>query len=71
MGYGATQKMKLPSLTWANVFTAICIGGTVGIVVKFTTLFNHWVYFPAFPNILDAAFLVASVLYLGYRKKNE
>jgi hypothetical protein len=35
--------------------------------LKFTTLFDHWLFFPLFPNILDALFLVVSVLYLAYQ----
>jgi hypothetical protein len=37
--------------------------GTVGIALKFTTFFNHWVYFPSFPNALDSTFLIFSSAY--------
>jgi hypothetical protein len=47
----------------------ILLCGTVGIAVKFATFFDKWVYFPTFPNIVDAAFLVLSVIYLIWRIK--
>ena len=41
--------------------------GTVGIALKFVSFFNHWVYFPAFPNSLDSAFLIlGSAYFFGY-----
>lgn len=43
--------------------------GTIGIALKFTTYFNKWVYFPSFPNILNATFLIFSVIYLVWRIK--
>jgi hypothetical protein len=43
--------------------------GTAGIALKFTTFFNKWVFFPFFPNILDTAFLILSVIYLSLRSK--
>jgi hypothetical protein len=49
-----------------GVLTALCFG-TIGIAAKFTTFFNHWVYFPTFPNTLDSVFLVvSSVYFFGY-----
>lgn len=45
------------------------VAGTVGIALKFTTFFDQWVYFPSFPNILDAAFLITSVMYLTTRSR--
>jgi len=47
----------------------ILVAGTIGIALKFTTFFNNWVYFPTFPNILDAMFLILSVIYLFWRKR--
>jgi hypothetical protein len=47
----------------------ILVCGTVGIALKFITFFNHWVYFPSFPNILDAAFLIFSVFYLTWKAR--
>lgn len=43
-----------------------CAAGTVGIALKFLTYLDHWVYFPAFPNALDTAFLIISILILSY-----
>lgn len=41
--------------------------GTIGIALKFVTFFNHWVYFPSFPNALDSTFLILSATYFfGY-----
>jgi len=45
----------------------IFVSGTIGIAMKFTTFFDKWVYFPSFPNIFDAMFLITSVLYLTGR----
>ena len=45
----------------------IFVSGTIGIALKFTTFFDKWVYFPSFPNIFDAVFLITSVLYLTAR----
>ena len=47
----------------------IMVFGTIGIAVRFTTFFNQWVYFPSFPNLLDATFLIFSVTYLTWRIK--
>ena len=43
---------------------AVC--GTVGIALKFVTFFDHWVYFPSFPNVLDSVVLILSVVYLSW-----
>jgi hypothetical protein len=47
--------------------------GTIGIALKFVTFFNHWVYFPSFPNALDSTFLILGSTYFFaysiYRKK--
>jgi len=59
--------------SWTDVFkqipTIVCIIGTIGIALKFTTFFDGWVYFPLWPNICDSVFLVASALYLGLRRR--
>jgi cytochrome c oxidase assembly factor CtaG len=47
----------------------ILVAGTIGIALKFTTFFDRWVYFPSFPNICDAAFLILSVGYLTWKAK--
>jgi hypothetical protein len=61
------QKFVVKQLRWSLVWTTICVSGVIGIALKFTTLFDHWLYFPTFPNILDALFLVLAVLYLAYK----
>lgn len=61
------QKLLVKQLSWSLVWTTICVSGVIGIALKFTTLFDHWLYFPFFPNIFDALFLVIAVLYLAYR----
>jgi hypothetical protein len=43
--------------------------GTIGIALKFITFFDQWVYFPSFPNVLDATFLILSVTYLTWKAK--
>jgi hypothetical protein len=43
----------------------ILISGTVGIALKLTTFLDKWVYFPWFPNVFDAGFLIFSVTYLA------
>ena len=57
--------------SWTDVFkqvpSLICVVGTIGIALKFMTLFDRLVYFPQWPNICDSVFLVASALYLGLR----
>lgn len=64
------QKLVVKQLSWSLVWTTICVSGVIGIALKFMTLFDHWLYFPIFPNVLDAVFLVVSVLYLAYKAHN-
>jgi len=52
-----------------DLLAIMFIVGTIGIALKFTTFFGHWVFFPFFPNVCDSAFLVASVLFLACRMK--
>jgi len=59
-------KILVKKLSLPLIFTAICVGGVIGISFKFIMLLNHWLYFPFFPNIFDAMFLIISVLYLSY-----
>jgi hypothetical protein len=49
----------------SNLLIIVFVFGTVGIALKFFTYFNHWVYFPSFPNALDSAFLILSVTYFA------
>lgn len=62
-----SQKLVVRQLSWSLIWTTICVSGVIGIALKFMTLLGHWLYFPIFPNILDALFLVISVLYLAYQ----
>jgi len=65
--------MKATNRTWKqmldNCVLIALIFGTIGIAIKFTTFFGKWVYFPTFPNALDATFLIFSVLYLAWKVK--
>jgi len=59
--------------TWKELFNdcvlVVLVFGTIGIAIRFMTFFGKWVYFPTFPNALDAAFLIFSVLYLVWKIK--
>jgi hypothetical protein len=55
---------------FGDLLSVLCIFGTIGIALKFTTFFDKWVYFPSFPNILDSTFLIATVLYLTWKMKH-
>ncbi|MCW3983293.1 MAG: hypothetical protein NWE96_04780 [Candidatus Bathyarchaeota archaeon] len=52
-----------PKTLLGNLLLTAFIFGTIGIALKFTTYFNHWIYFSAFPNALDSTFLILSVTY--------
>ena len=79
IGFGLLGRLKESYIRWAlkaswtDVFKQIpkivFVTGTIGIALKFTTFFDRWVYFPQWPNICDSVFLVASVLYLGLRRR--
>jgi len=67
--------MKVLHERWSDLI-ADCVRialvcGTIGIAVKFVTFFNHWVYFPTFPNILDAAFLIVTILYFAWTSRRH
>ena len=49
----------------------IFVCGTIGIAIKFVTFFNQWVYFPSFPNVIDATFLIAAVGYLAWKSSKH
>jgi hypothetical protein len=40
---------------------------SVFIALKFTVFFEHWVYFPTFPNIFDSITIIGSVAYFLVR----
>ena len=62
-----------------DLLSILLISGTIGIALKFITfqiILNENlasgnlltdVFFPYFPNVLDSAFLISSVLYLAWR----
>ncbi len=63
--------MKASNVSWKEVLiNGLMVAfffGTVGVALKFTTFFDHWVYFPSFPNFLDSAFLIfGSAYFFGY-----
>ncbi len=44
---------------------AFFFGGlALGLAFGFMRYFNHWVYFPIFPNILDSFVMIAIGIYL-------
>ena len=63
----------------SDLLSILFISGTVGIALKFITfqiIVNENLasgnlltdaFFPYFPNVLDSAFLISSVLYLAWR----
>jgi len=63
--------MAIIPKTWSelvnNCILLMLVSGTIGIALKFTTFFDKWVYFPLFPNIVDAAFLILSVIFLFWK----
>jgi Kef-type K+ transport system membrane component KefB len=69
--------VKTLNKSWREVLTnglmVAFFFGTVGVALKFVTFFNHWVYFPSFPNFLDSAFLILSstyfVVYIVYNRR--
>jgi uncharacterized membrane protein YsdA (DUF1294 family) len=54
-----------PKTLLGNLLLTAFIFGTIGIALKFTTYFDHWIYFPAFPNAFDSTFLILSVTYFA------
>ena len=71
--------MNTPNKDWKEVLSnglmVAFFFGKVAIALKFVTFFNHWVYFPSFPNFLDSAFLISgSAYFFGYilhKKRNS
>jgi len=65
--------MKAPHKSWKELLNdcllLVCVFGTIGIALKFTTFFDKWVYFPSFPNVLDATFLISSGIYLALKAR--
>ncbi|GAG95431.1 unnamed protein product [marine sediment metagenome] len=66
------MKSNTPNwFNWKNIISIICVSGTVGISLKWVTVFDRWVYFPFFPDILDASFLIFSVLFLAVKGRKR
>jgi hypothetical protein len=49
----------------------VFVCGTIGIAIKFATFVNQWVYFPSFPNVIDASFLILAVSYLAWKSRKH
>jgi uncharacterized membrane protein len=54
-----------PKTLLNNLILIAFMFGTLGIALKFPTYFDHWVFFPSFPNAFDSAFLILSVTYFA------
>jgi hypothetical protein len=67
VGGGLKTKRKSWRELLGDCVLIACVCGTIGIALKFTVFFDKWVYFPLFPNIFDAAFLISSGVYLAWR----
>ncbi len=67
--------MKAMHQNWSELandcIQIVLVCGTIGIALKFITFFNNWVYFPTFPNVLDSAFLITSILYLAFSARRR
>jgi len=60
------KRREIPITTFLNnLLLTIFLAGTIGMALKFITYFDHWVYFPSFPNVLDSTFLILSVIYIA------
>jgi hypothetical protein len=46
---------------------SLSCAGIIGIALKFTAFWDHWVFFPWWPNLFDSVFLSAGALYLSFR----
>jgi intracellular septation protein A len=69
------EKMKVMHVSWRKLLddclTLVCVFGIIGIALKFTTFFDKWVYFPSFPNIFDATFLISSGIFLAWKSRRR
>jgi len=65
--------MKVVYDSWKKLLSdciiVMFVSGTIGIALKFITLFDKYVYFPSFPNIFDAIFLMSAVVFLAWKIK--
>jgi hypothetical protein len=74
MGNESVKTQKSWKEVFSNGLMVAFFFGTVAIALKFVTFFNHWVYFPSFPNSVESAFLIlGSIYFVGnivYYKKH-
>jgi hypothetical protein len=71
------QSIRFPNINaktlLSNLLLTAFLFGTIGIALKFTTYFDHWIYFPTFPNALDSTFLIIGatyfVAYITYKNR--
>ena len=65
--------MKVEYHSWRQLLNdciiVMFVSGTIGIALKFITLFDKYVYFPSFPNIFDSLFLISAVVFLAWKVK--
>ncbi len=65
--------MKVVYDSWRKLFNdciiVMFVSGTIGIALKFITLFDKYVFFPSFPNIFDSNFLMSAVVCLEWKIK--
>lgn len=60
-------KWPIKKLKGSLIIISIIVGGLIGMAFKFIYLFEKWVYFPWFPNILDSIFIILGATYLGIK----
>ena len=67
--------MKVEYHSWRQLLNdciiVMFVSGTIGIALKFITLFDKYVYFPSFPNIFDSLFLISAVVFLAWKVKRR
>jgi hypothetical protein len=63
------HKRKEMFRTWRSLVdtlvTLIAVFGTIFIALKYCTFFDHWVYFPLWPNVVDSIVLILACLWLS------
>lgn len=67
--------MKTIHRSWSDLandlIQILIIGGAIGVAAKLISYFNKWVYFPSFPNVVDATFIVTAVIYLSWKSRQH
>ena len=60
------RRFTWKQLAWSGIIVALSLGAAA-VGAKFEAFWNHWVYFPWWPNIADSTLLiVAGICLLGY-----